>query len=112
MIASADKNSKLTAQYPHRSALILPNRRGLMMGAIASLICAPAIVRITSLMAVRPYVSFDDVMKMGADEYVKFLSTYEIRFRRGAFPVALDLGFGKGWSGGLHRNYLTEVLST
>ena len=54
--------------------LILPNRRGFLIGAAASLIAAPAIVRAANLMAVRPYsaldaLALDGVVDMGFGDY-------------------------------------------
>jgi hypothetical protein len=51
--ASLYKEGSLTALVPHKQQSSLITRRSIFIGAAASLICAPAIVRVTSLMPVR-----------------------------------------------------------
>lgn len=67
------------------SEIVNPSRRGLILGAVFTLITAPAIVRATSIMAVKPFgvletIGFDAGVGLDTETYIAQYRAFQKAF--------------------------------
>lgn len=91
--------------------LIMPTRRGLIIGAVFSLIAAPAIVRAASIMAVKPFGLLEalgvETGELSLDAYLAQYRAFQKGFLSGYRKVSdpvearnFDVGsFASKWTG-------------
>lgn len=71
--------------------LIMPTRRRLILGAVFSLITAPAIVRATSIMPVKPFGVLEAIgFETGELTIEEYLASYRVLQRVFHFAISRD----------------------